>query len=82
MSNAAPDPPSGRPAPRPDWPLAARLIREARVCPRCSTARKPWLMVAKIVKERIGGPFEFEVICAAQVRWTCGLCLYGELVLL
>lgn len=79
VSAEAPPPPDSH---RPDWPLAARLIRESRHCPRCSTARKPWLMVAKIVRERIGGPFEREVIGAAQVRWKCGLCHFGEIVTL
>ena len=79
MSDEAADPPPG---PRPDWPLAARLVREARVCPRCSTKHKPWLMIAKIIRERIGGPFEREVIGAAQVRWKCGLCHFGAIVTL
>lgn len=57
---------------------ASRIVTERRWCPHCSTTATPYYLKSHIVKERVAGTGERDVIEGLQVRFNCSLCGYGE----
>lgn len=53
---------------------AQRLAAEPRLCPYCKTAK----MKGNVVRERVSGQDEQEVIEGMQVRFYCSLCGFGD----
>lgn len=64
----------------PDVAGAEALCQEVRMCPLCSAGQpRPWRMRANVVRDRVAGGKEREVVEGFQVRWHCGRCGYGEI---
>jgi hypothetical protein len=58
--------------------MAKGLASQRRWCPHCSIPESPFHLRSHIVKERVAGDGERDVIEGLQVRFTCSICGYGE----
>lgn len=65
---------------RPPAADAGKLANQRRPCPCCSTHAVAVPMRGHVVRDRVAGAGEHDVIEGAQVRFTCSACGYGEVV--